>query len=277
MIQDIAPRKLNNQYDPSAVVDAADRIVCLYEDAVLIKRGNELDFPRYRELPDSADKKDFTYLFSVDTERYFLYRKGKANAAEDCRYLSLKDFRNISMEPQYRVYALYTAKHLADWYRDNAFCGRCGKKMYHSDTERCMVCDCGNHSYPRIMPAVIVGVINGDKILLTRYRTGFGHNALIAGFTEIGETFEECVEREVMEEAGVRVKNIRYYKSQPWGTANDILAGFYCDVDGDDTISMDSSELRFAQWVKREDIELQPNNYSLTNEMMTMFKDGAII
>ncbi|MCF0132431.1 MAG: NUDIX domain-containing protein [Blautia sp.] len=149
--------------------------------------------------------------------------------------------------------------------------------MYHSDTERCMVCDCGNHSYPRIMPAVIVGVINGDKILLTRYRTGFGHNALIAGFTEIGETFEECVEREVMEEAGVRVKNIRYYKSQPWGTANDILAGFYCDVDGDDTISMDSSELRFAQWVKREDIELQPNNYSLTNEMMTMFKDGAII
>ena len=107
------------------------------------------------------------------------------------------------------------------------------------------------------MPAVIVGVINGDKILLTKYRTGFKYNALIAGFTEIGETVEETVQREVMEEAGIKVKNIRYYKSQPWGSANDILLGFYCDVDGDDTITMDAEELKYAEWVQREQIELQ--------------------
>lgn len=126
------------------------------------------------------------------------------------------------------------------------------------------------------MPAVIVGVINGDKILLTKYRTGYKYNALIAGFVEIGETIEECVQREVMEEAGIKVKNIRYYKSQPWGIANDILAGYFCEVDGDDTINMDANELKYADWVRPEDMELQPDDISLTNEMMKLFKEGKV-
>ena len=134
---------------------------------------------------------------------------------------------------------------------------------------------CGNIIYPRINPAVIVGVVNGDSILITRYRRGYAHNALIAGFAEIGETLEQTVEREVMEEAGIRVRNIRYYRSQPWGMAEDLLAGFYCDA-CDTSIKMDENELKYAQWTKREDIVLQPNDLSLTNEMMRMFKEGRI-
>ena len=80
-----------------------------------------------------------------------------------------------------------------------------------------------------------------------------------------------------MEETGLKVKNIRYYKSQPWGIAGDILIGYFCDVDGDDTISMDESELKYAEWVYRDDIVLQPYDYSLTNEMMKMFKDGKYV
>ena len=82
--------------------------------------------------------------------------------------------------------------------------------------------------------------------------------------------------REVMEEAGIRVKNITYYKTQPWGIANDLLIGYYCDLDGDPSITMDKSELKYAAWVKREDIQLQPDETSLTNEMMMMFKNGTI-
>ena len=78
-----------------------------------------------------------------------------------------------------------------------------------------------------------------------------------------------------MEETGVKVKNIRYYKSQPWGMAQDILVGYYCDAEEDSEIRMDESELKYAEWVKREDIVLQPNNLSLTNEMMRRFKEGA--
>ena len=80
--------------------------------------------------------------------------------------------------------------------------------------------------------------------------------------------------REVMEEAGLRVKNIRYYKSQPWGIVDDLLAGFYCDLDGSPEIHMDSRELKEAVWVRREDVTGQPNDFSLTNEMMMVFKAG---
>ena len=132
-----------------------------------------------------------------------------------------------------------------------------------------------NHK-TRIGTAVIVGVINGDKLLLTKYRTGFKYNALIAGFTEIGETVEETVKREVMEEAGIKVNNIRYYKSQPWGSANDILLGFFCDVKGNDEISMDTNELKYADWVQRDEIILQPGEFSLTNEMMKLFKENKV-
>lgn len=122
----------------------------------------------------------------------------------------------------------------------------------------------------------IQDTIYGDKLLLTKYRVGYAHNALVAGFTEIGESVEETVRREVMEEVGLKVKNIRYYKSQPWGMASDILMGYFCEVDGDDDIFMDESELKYAEWVYREDIVLQPSDYSLTNEMMKIFKENKI-
>ena len=140
----------------------------------------------------------------------------------------------------------------------------------------CPVCE--TKIYPRINPAVIIGILNQkkDKILITKYRTGYAHSALVAGFTEFGETLEQTVEREVMEEVGLKVKNIRYYKSQPWALAQDLLAGFFCEVDGDETIRMDAGELKYAEWVSREDVELQPNDYSLTNEMMKLFKTGGI-
>ena len=107
-------------------------------------------------------------------------------------------------------------------------------------------------------------MISGEQILITKYKSGFRHNALIAGFTEIGETVEETVRREVMEEVGLRVKNIRYYKSQPWGIAMDILMGFYCEVDGDPTIHRYDRELGYAEWVQRKEIILQPSDHSLS-------------
>lgn len=270
MIQDIFPHKLFNQYDPAITAKETDYAL-LFDGNKIALKGAEI--PRVSVFPEGVS---FTYLLAVDDMRFFLVRNCES-LPEGCEYLEVMTLRRQALMEQHFVFAVMTGKHLSDWYRDTTFCGRCGEKTNHSETERAQKCPaCGYTAYPRIMPAVIVGVRNGDSLLLTQYRIGYGHNALIAGFTEIGETLEETVAREVMEEAGIRVKNIRYYKSQPWAIANDILTGFYCDVDGDTEIHMDSNELKVAHWVKREDIVLQPDNFSLTNEMMWMFKEGKM-
>jgi len=268
MIQDIAPHRLGNQYDPTAVPEDKDFVLSFDGGKILL---TEKGLPKVKDFPAGSS---FIYLFRLDNARFF--RPEPDTALPAGKFADVRVLRGSDRFPREIMFAILTGKHLADWYRDNRFCGRCGKAMGHSTQERAMVCACGNTVYPRIMPAVIVGVRNGEKLLLTKYRKGFAHNALIAGFTEIGETAEETVRREVMEETGIRVKNITYYKSQPWGIANDLLLGFYCDLDGSEEITMDPGELKYAAWVRREDIVLQPDDYSLTNEMMARFKSGNI-
>ncbi len=275
MIQDIYPDRLDNHYVNCEPLE--DSPVMSFRDGNLLARYDAgeaaLRFPARKAFPQETRT---VYLFSVAGERFFL-DLDEAVTLEGYDAFSMRDLRALSLRSNTGIFAAYTACHLWTWYRTSRFCGACGCRTSFSERERAMICPkCGNTVYPRINPAVIIGVTNGNRLLLTRYRTGFAHNALVAGFTEIGETLEETVQREVMEEVGLRVRNIRYYKSQPWGVASDILAGFYCDVDGDDAITRDDSELKYAEWVERQDIVLQPSDYSLTNEMMYMFKQGAV-
>ncbi len=295
MIQDIYPKKLNNSYRLDAHLQPESIILVFDSGKFLLKIDEESATITYPKCKDFDCQMEAVYLFSVDNEDYFYWFDYKnsdyvntdvidgvdiADRFESLSGYSFYDMRAIRrtyLSPKHYVFAAFTAYQLIEWYLTTKYCGRCGAENENSKTERARVCPkCGNIIYPRINPAVIVGVTNGDKLLLTKYRNGLGFNALVAGFTEIGETMEETVAREVMEETGLNVKNIRYYKSQPWGIASDILLGYYCDVDGDDTITMDENELKYAQWVMREDIELQPMDYSLTNEMMMMFKDNKI-
>ena len=135
--------------------------------------------------------------------------------------------------------------------------------------------ECGNMIFPKISPAIIVAVTDGDRILLSKYagRT-YAHYALLAGYTEIGETLEQTVHREVMEEVGLRVKNLRYYKSQPWGVDGNVLMGYYCDLDGDDTVHLDREELAMAQFYPRDDLPVEDDGISLTREMIRIFGEG---
>ena len=134
---------------------------------------------------------------------------------------------------------------------------------------------CGNMIYPKISPAVIVAVTNGNRLLLTKYAgRSFKRYALIAGFTEIGETLEETVRREVLEEVGLHVKNIRYYKCQPWSFSDTLLVGFYTKVDGEPEIHLDHKELSEGVWIERDQIPVKAEDMSLTNEMIMEFKAG---
>ncbi len=271
MIQDIYPHRLYNQYEKDIAPSPNSPVLIFSGSKILADTNGWFRIPSAGELEEGTELR---FLFKVDANAYFLAPSFEGDLP-GYRFTDIREIREMKIGEKHQIFALMTGKHLSDWYRDTKFCGRCGSKMKHSDTERAMTCpDCGNTVYPRIMPAVIVGITNGDKILLTKYRTGYQHNALVAGFTEIGETLEETVKREALEETGLAVTNIRYYKSQPWGMANDILAGFFCDVCGDTEIHMDENELKYAEWVDRENIVLQPDSSSLTNEMMQIFKEG---
>ena len=100
--------------------------------------------------------------------------------------------------------------------------------------------------------------------------------ALLAGFSEIGETVEETVRREVMEEVGLKVGQLHYYKSQPWSFTDTLLMGFYAELEGGEDITLDRTELSMAEWFEREEIPVTYEDCSLTNEMIIAFKEGKI-
>ena len=274
-----------------------------------------ISFPKAGELlAAGASREHFRYLFSIDDRPFWLFSSFEEDAdarsvlaglkaktcdpgkcvsdeartdinpgscasghAEDVEYTveTLRVLRRT--KPKEECYAGETAYHLYVWYRDNSFCGRCGERLEYSHQERAMICpSCGNVVYPKIAPAVIVGILNtsGDKIVMTRYagREYKGH-ALVAGFCEIGETAEDTVRREVLEEVGLHVRNIRYYKSQPWGFDSNLLFGYYCTADEDEPIHMDDGELAKAVWVSRDEIGEEERNLSLTAEMIMHFKE----
>ncbi len=274
MIQDIYPHRLFNPYRPEKRPDDGSFILSFNGDSVFTDGAS---IPRLKDLP-GLDRGRLVFLFNIDGDKdYFLYGHDHDSVLEleGHTYMKVRELRASGKADRLTMYAIFTSLHLYHWYSSNRFCGRCGKRTFLDSKERALRCECGNLIYPRLVPAVIVAVTNGDRLLVTKYNRANATNyALVAGFTEIGETLEETVAREVMEETGLKVKNIRYYKSQPWGIVDDLLAGFFCEVDGDDKITMDTTELKVAEWRQKKDIVLQSDDYSLTGEMMRLFKES---
>ena len=278
MLQDLSFGRLENEFYIKHPC-ADDFLICVRDGGVLIHRyeDNTLELPTVGQVNTTMwehwDTEPYRYLFSMQGHDYYLWMGDGSEvpgfAYEDMRALRQKESRDT-------CFALMTARHLYLWYRDNRFCGRCGTGTVHDDKERMLLCPhCGNMIFPKICPAVIVAVTDGDKLLLTKYAgRAYTRYALIAGYTEIGETLEQTVQREVMEEVGLKVKNIRYYKSQPWGVDGNILMGFYCDLDGENTIRLDETELSVAEWHDRSALPAKDDGISLTREMIRVFEEG---
>jgi len=278
MIQDISPKQFDNQYHPERTVQPNSVILHFVGKKFLctLREDNVLGFPTERDLTGVEGRR--IYAFSVDETWYFLLWHDGEIALPGYEYRDAAVFRTA--KPQDRAFAAVTGYHLSNWYADNRICGRCGTPAEHDGELRMMKCPkCGAMIFPKIMPSVIVAVTHGDRLLLTKYanRPGAKRFALIAGFTELGETAEQTVHREVLEEVGLRVKNLRYYKSQPWGiSGGGLLLGFWCEVDGADAIHVDGVELAEGAWVSREELKAtyEDTGVSLTGEMITQFMLG---
>lgn len=284
MLQDLASGRLENEFycmTPSP----EDTVICVRGNTILIHSDDQgrIALPAYVQVQAWAEEGNWErwreeavrYVFCMQGMRYFLWM-GEAGDCGDPNY-HYENFRQFRRpEARELCFVVMTAWHLFVWYRNNRYCGRCAAPTIHDDQERMLRCpECGNLIFPRISPAVIVAVTDGDRLLMSKYAgRSYAHYALIAGYTEIGETLEQTVHREVMEEVGLRVKNIRYYKSQPWGVDGNILMGFYCDLDGDETIHLDRNELALAEWHHRDALPAKDDGISLTREMIRVFGEG---
>lgn len=169
-----------------------------------------------------------------------------------------------------RLFALAgRASQLLDWEKDHQFCGRCGNRMRVDTQERAMRCDpCQVINYPRIAPCVIVLVTRGEELLLAR-NANFPQPmySTLAGFIEAGETAEETLAREVREEVGVEIANIRYFKSQSWPFPNQLMLGFYADYAGGDIVC-DQQEIADAQWFHYSDLPMMPPVSSISGQLI---------
>lgn len=277
MIQDIYPHRLDIAFRADAVPEAGSLVFQFHEGKLAARfEGGEVAFPEYAAYPSQCP---MAYLFQLDGKDCFLALDEDTAVPAGFQLVSMRQVRAHAGGRKQRVFAAITARHVHDWVRRNRHCGICGALRVPAPDERALDCPaCGNRLYPRIEPAVIVGVIDreADKLLLTKYagRAEVPYYALVAGYTEIGETLEQTCAREVFEETGLAVKNIRYYKSQPWGLSDGLMVGYFCDLDGSSQVTLRDGELALAEWFARTEIEGQPDDFSLTNEMMTAFAQG---
>lgn len=275
MIHEIAPEILDNQYRRENIQDDSS-IMLFFEGRLLLSTKNgQISYPRYAQVKNKIGR--YVYLFSLSGRGYFLaeplFTETEYEGFQAVTAIQLRDKQPVS-----EAFAGMTALHLYRWYASVQFCGSCGSRTEHDKSQRMMRCPtCGNLMFPKISPAIIVAVTDGERLLLTKYAgRKTAAYALVAGFIEIGETAEECVAREVFEETGLHIKDIRYYGSQPWGFDGNLMLGYTAQLDGTHEIELDQNELATAVWLKPEEIPDIADYSSLTREMIRRFKYGHL-
>jgi NAD+ diphosphatase len=165
------------------------------------------------------------------------------------------------------------ALQFVDWDRTHQFCGRCGTPTRHRSGERARECPaCALIVYPRIAPAVMCLIRRGREILLARSpRFAPGMYSALAGFVEPGESLEQCLAREVLEETGVRIADARYFASQPWPFPHSLMIAFVADYAGGE-ITPEPGEIEDAQWFDIDALPKLPNRISIARRLI----DGAV-
>lgn len=162
------------------------------------------------------------------------------------------------------------------WDRNTQFCGVCGAPMrLHTPISKCCT-KCGKEVWPQLSTAIIVLVRRGSEILLVHPHNLRGnYYGLVAGFVETGETLEECVSREVMEETGIKVKNVRYFGSQPWPYPCGLMVGFYADYSAGD-LCLQDSEIAYGGWFGKENLPEIPGKLSMARMLIDAWLEGRL-
>lgn len=275
MIQDICPHYLNNQYRNLKEIQENDYILCYKENTVLLRRlDGDYALPQKKDFKFGLKDEESIFLFSLNSLSCFLLPFISKEEDDDFIYEEIFNLRNLSRKEV--AWAGSVGHQLFSWYRQNQYCGKCGFKTLHKADERAIQCPkCSTLVFPKISPAVIVAITCKDKILLAKgshYRGNFF--SLIAGYADIAETLEETVLREVKEEVGLDVKNVKYYKSQPWPFSGSMMVGFFAEADEGKPLLLDPSEIIEAHWFKRGSLPPYSPSISIAGDMIEYFDKG---
>ncbi|MCD5970909.1 NAD(+) diphosphatase [Pseudomonas syringae] len=205
-----------------------------------------------------------------DGEPVYLYVLKDPVEVEGCTWQGLRQFM---LSGDYDVFQqLGYAAQISTWAREHRFCGSCGRPTVQVAGERAMYCEHDNlRFYPRISPSMIVLITRGDEVLLARSpRFVTGVYSTLAGFVEPGESAEDCVRREVMEEVQVKVKNIRYVGSQCWPFPHSMMLGFHAEYDSGEIVPQ-PDEIEDARWFNINDLPPLPASRSIARHLIELY------
>ncbi len=221
------------------------------------------------------------------TQHFPLGRQGNisvhaAIVAADCELseglqtVNLRNLMNVAGVRQEVVMAASYAKQLIEFRTLTRFCSRCGAAYRSIPNTWGLRCDpCKHEVFPPVSPAIIVLIHDGDRVLLTT-KVGWGNRySLVAGFAEPGESFEACVAREVREEVGVEVQQIRYVGSQCWPFPHQVMVGFLAQYKSGE-IAIDAEELSDAQWFDRAKMPEIPPPTAISGQILDIWLRGDV-
>ncbi len=241
-------------------------------DQLLLREGEEAHVPMAASLEDIGLTSLFQHEIGTLGDRRCVAVEvaPEVDAPEGMRFADLRGIFAMIGEDFFRVAG--TAKQVVAWHATHRFCGRCGAETVSVTEELAMRCpNCGLMHHPRVSPAVIVRVEDGDRILLAR-SPGFpkGLYSVLAGFVEPGESMEETVRREVREEVGIEVSDIRYFDNQPWPFPNSLMVGFTARYAGGEILPQ-PGEIEDAGWYTANDLPQMPPRLSIARRLIDDF------
>ncbi|MBU3114206.1 NAD(+) diphosphatase [Clostridium lacusfryxellense] len=242
-----------------------------YNDELLVKSENKkVEIPTMEDLIN-LQLNNIQYIGSLNGENFFCGEISEGVAIpNNMRFCKLRSLAQQLTEDMFWIGG--RAIQIVNWNNNHIYCGRCGTLTQNVDGERSKKCPkCGLANYPRISPAIIVAVVNEDKLLLA-HNTQFPKDlySVVSGFVEVGETFEECVVREVHEETGINVKNIKYFGNQPWPFPNSIMIGYTAEYESGE-IKVDGNEISHANWYSANNMPLTPDGISIAKKLINWF------
>ena len=258
------PENTNNLF----IIFKDRKVLYDLDQKTFLLNSSYLKFEDYSFEIIGIGKEDDMNIYSVDISGHHFLLKEQG-------YLSLVEYEIRHLFPMltpYDISVLGRANQLMHWIKSNKHCGYCGAIKTFSESEEALFCKCNNIMvYPTISPCVLALIYKDNKILLARNSLfPEGLFSALAGFIEVSETAEECVEREVFEEVSLKVKNVKYFGSQSWPFPSQLMLAYICEYESGE-INVDGKEIVEADWYDMDNLPNTPPNSTLSGTLINSY------